>query len=89
MQESDSPGLARLYTFFNTFGRASMDRLDCSHFRDMSPKKGVEAWEFLVDGFADSVDEISGLYLPDMAGPVMACNRGRTQSHVADDLQHG
>lgn len=65
MQNADSPKLERLYTFFNTFGRERMDGLDRSYFRDLSPAERAEAWDFLTEGFADSVDKINGLYLLD------------------------
>jgi len=65
MQNSDSHKLERLYTFFNTFGRERLDGLDRSYFRDLSPAESAEAWDFLMDGFADSVDKINGLYLLD------------------------
>jgi len=65
MPLTDSPKLSCLYKFFNTYGRERLDGLDRSYFRDLSPAEKAEAWNFMVDGFEDSVDAITGLHLLD------------------------
>ncbi len=65
MTRTGSPKLSRLHSFFNTYGRERLDGLDSSYFRDMSPDESAEAWYFMSDRFAESVDKITGLYLLD------------------------
>ena len=57
--------LSRLYQFFNTYGPERMSGLDRSYFAEMTAAERAEAWDFLMAGFPDSVDNITGLYLLD------------------------
>ncbi|MEW6761869.1 MAG: hypothetical protein AB1437_13695 [Pseudomonadota bacterium] len=63
MAVTDDSKLSRLYKFFNTYGPERMNGLDASYFAGMSPAEQAEAWDFLMTGFPDSVDNITGLYL--------------------------
>jgi len=65
MAITENSNLSRLYKFFDTYGSERLSGLDHSYFSNLSPTEKVQAWDFLLDGFPDSVDNITGLYLLD------------------------
>ena len=67
MAVTDDSKLSRLYEFFETYGTERLNGLDRSYFEDMTQEEQAQAWDFLLHGFPDSVDNINGLYLLDKA----------------------
>jgi hypothetical protein len=57
--------LARIYRFFETYGRERLDGLDESYFAELSQPEKKEAWNFLDAGIPSSYEHIKGLYLLD------------------------